>query len=521
MQELLLKNFPSLAQIDREENRRVAERSLAAFARQAWHILEPATPLKWGWALDAICEHLEAVTDGDIKRLLMNVPPGSMKSLLTGVIWPAWEWGPQGMAAKRFLSTAHKQDLAVRDNLKCRRLITSEWYQSLWPIVLVGDQNAKTKFENSSTGFREAMAFTSMTGSRGDRVILDDPLSVDDATSEAAILSAETTFREALPTRINNEDSAIVVIMQRLHEKDTSGIILKEKLGYEHLCIPMRYEKARRFTTSIGFSDPRTEEGELFFPERFSESTVTELETILGEYATAGQLQQRPSPAGGGILKKDRVKLWKGDGLPALEYVLQSYDTAFTEKTINDPTACTVWGVFTYDKQRCALLIDSWSEHLDYPTLRQRTIDDWHAVYGQEGSKKGRKADGVLIEEKGSGISLIQELRRARVPVMTYNPGRADKISRAHQIAPILEAGAMFVIESKKRPGTPISWAQPLLDQMERFPNDEHDDMVDSMTQALMLLRDQNHIELVAAEEDEIEEQDYDYQKRKGNPYSS
>jgi hypothetical protein len=163
--------------------RELARRSLAEFARMAWPVLEPATKLKWGWALDGICEHLEAVSRGEIKRLLMNVPPGSMKSLLTGVIWPAWEWGPCSAPALRYLATAHKQDLAVRDNMKCRRLIQSAWFQRLWPIELTSDQNAKTKFENSATGFREAMAFTSMTGSRGDRVILDDPHSVDDANS--------------------------------------------------------------------------------------------------------------------------------------------------------------------------------------------------------------------------------------------------------------------------------------------------------------------------------------------------
>src|SRR5690348_3636974 len=158
-----------IARLEDEEadhlEREVCGASLAAFARRAWHVLEPSTPLKWGWALDAICAHLQAVTDGRIRRLLINVPPGSMKSLLTSVIWPAWEWGPKGMPQMRYLGTAHKQELAVRDNTKCRRLIQSSWYQRHWPLRLVGDQNAKTKFENEKTGFREAMAFTGMTGS--------------------------------------------------------------------------------------------------------------------------------------------------------------------------------------------------------------------------------------------------------------------------------------------------------------------------------------------------------------------
>ncbi len=116
--------------------RELCRRSLAEFAQAAWHVLEPTTPLKWGWALDAICLHLEAVTDGRITRLLMNVPPGTMKSLLTGVIWPAWEWGPRGMPWKRYVGTAHEETLAIRDSRKCRDLIKSEWYQRLWPMPL-------------------------------------------------------------------------------------------------------------------------------------------------------------------------------------------------------------------------------------------------------------------------------------------------------------------------------------------------------------------------------------------------
>lgn len=500
---------------------REAEEYLADFAIQAWHVLEPSTELKWGWALEAICDHLEAVSCGDIKRLVMNVPPGSMKSLLTGVFWPAWEWGPRRMAGKRFLSTAHKQDLAVRDNLKCRRLIQSEWYQSRWPVKIVGDQNAKTKFENSATGFREAMAFTSMTGSRGDRVILDDPLSVDDANSEAALLAAETTFREALPTRVNNDDSAIVVIMQRLHEMDTTGIILKENLGYTHLCLPMRYEPSRKCSTHIGFTDPRKEEGELLFPERFPEDTVRELEKTLGEYATAGQLQQSPAPAGGGILKVKCFQLWPASKeLPTFDYVLQSLDCAFTEKTTGDPTAFNAWGVFEHNGTHGAMLLDSWDEHLSYPNLRRKTIEEWHAVYGKTDSRKGKKADAILIEEKASGQSLIQDMQSANIPVKPYNPGRADKISRAHQAAPILELEILWIPESNKDKGQPVTWARPFLRQLERFPNDEHDDYVDVFTQAMIYLRDSRWFEMPIAELDEIEEAEYD-DVVKLNPYAA
>lgn len=500
--------------------------SLADFAKAAWHVLEPRAELKWGWALDAICEHLEAVTSGDITHLLMNVPPGCMKSLLTGVIWPAWEWTAPERRGLRYLGTSHKQDLAVRDNLKCRRLIQSTWYQARWPMTLVSDQNAKTKFENSDTGFREAMAFTSMTGSRGDRVILDDPLSVDDALSEAELLSAKTTFLEALPTRINNEESAIVVIMQRLHESDTSGIILEKKLPYVHLMLPMRFEKERRCVTVTGFRDPRTKHGELLFPERFSEKAVAQLEIHLGEFATAGQLQQRPSPRGGGLFKTKYINLWPAENpLPDLEFLVQSYDTAFTDKTANDPTACTVWGIFTRrDGLKCGLLVDAWDDTLNYPALRKRVLADWKGKYGGRPGDQlhpPKRPDLVLVEEKGSGISILQDLRAARVPCHAYNPGRADKTARAQMALPIYELDLIYVLESPKRPGEPISWAQPFVTQLTTFgPKvSAHDDYVDTFTQFCIYARDAGLFELPSVPEDEELERDYRGQRRE-NPYN-
>lgn len=499
--------------------------SLADFAKACWHVLEPATELKWDWPLDAICQHLEAVTSGEINRLLINVPPGCMKSLLVSVIWPAWEWTHPELRHYRYIGTSHSMGVATRDNLKCRRLIQSKWYQDRWPIVLTSDQNAKTKFENADTGFREAMAFTGMTGSRGDRVIIDDPLSVDEALSEVEIMNVATTFKEALPTRVNNDRSAIVVIMQRLAEGDPSGIILEKKLPYVHLMLPMRFEKDRRCVTRIGFRDPRTKDGELLFPARFSASNVLELETILGEFAAAGQLQQRPTPRGGGLFKRQFINLWPaGKDLPDFEFVLQSYDTAFTEKTANDPTACTVYGVFTRsDGLKCAMLLDAWDENLNYPALRKRAMKDWKARYGGipgDQLHPSRRTDVVLVEEKGSGISLLQDLRAARVPVHSYNPGRADKHARAQLALPMYELDLFYIPESPKRPGEVISWALAFLRQLTTFGPKvvAHDDYVDTFTQAMIYLRDAGLLELPAVEEEEPEEAEYG--NRKHNPYS-
>jgi phage terminase large subunit-like protein len=516
---------PRLTAVARALEATLLSESLSDFAKAAWHVLEPAKELKWGWALDAICAHLEAVTDGRIKRLLINVPPGCMKSLLVGVIWPAWEWSRPELRHARYLGTSHKQELAIRDNTKCRRLIQSTWYQERWPVALTSDQNAKTKFENAETGFREAMAFTSMTGSRGDRVLLDDPLSVDDALSEAELKNAETTFLESLPTRVNDEDSAIVVIMQRLHEKDTSGLILEKKLPYDHLMLPMRFEPERRCRTSIGFVDPRKKDGELLFPERFSEGAVKALETVLGSYATAGQLQQRPVPRGGGLFKTKFVNLWSAKNpLPDLEFVLQSYDTAFTEETANDPTACTAWGIFRRtDGLKCVLLLDAWDEYYNYPQLRKRVMLDYKAKYGgrkNDDLHPPRRVDGVLVEAKGSGISLLQDLGRARVPCFSYNPKRADKYARAQQALPIFELDLVYLLESTKRPGQVISWAEPFLRQLTGFgPKvSAHDDYVDTFTQAMIYFRDTGLLELPTVPEDE--DATAEYSTPRGNPYA-
>lgn len=456
--------LPDLIAFDRE----IAKESFAEYVKMAWPVLEPTSELKWGWSLDAICEHLEAVTRGEILRLLMNVPPGCMKSLLTGVLWPSWEWGPKGLPGMRYLGTAHKQDLAVRDNLKARRLIQSAWYQQRWPIKLTGDQNAKTKFENDSTGFREAMAFGSMTGSRGDRVLLDDPLSVDHANSDADLKSAEITFTEALPTRVNNDESAIVVIMQRLNEKDTSGIIIKRNLGYTHLCLPMRFEAERRCVTSIGFRDPREQDGELLFPERFPEATVKALEKTMGSYAAAGQLQQRPAPREGGMFKKAWFPIVRA--IPAGTKFVRGWDLAATEGA-GDWTA----GVKIGRQKNGRFLIAN-------------VVRDRKSAAGVERLLVNTASqDGYTTE-----ISLPQDPGQAGKQQASYYIGKlagytahattesGDKETRANPLSAQAEAGNVDILEG--------DWNDDFLDELCVFPNGEHDDQVDGASRAFNTL---------------------------------
>jgi predicted phage terminase large subunit-like protein len=455
-----------------EAEREICRRSLAAFAKRAWPILEPATPLKWGWALDAMCEHLEAVSRGEIKRLLQNVPPGSMKSLLTGVIWPAWEWGPLDRQELRYLGTAHKQDLAVRDSTKCRRLIQSRWYQRLWPVELVGDQNAKTKFENARTGFREAMAFTSLTGSRGDRVILDDPHSVDDANSIVKLEGDILTFREALPSRVNNDESAIVIVMQRLHERDVSAVALD--LGYDHVCLPMRYEDGRSRWV-VGKGDPRKREGELMFPERFPEAQVEELERTLGAYATAGQLQQRPAPREGGLFQHSWFQ--PISALPAdVERTARAWDLAATKKsTSNDPDWTA--GVRMSRTRSGLFIVEHCRRFRGSPmeveaTLLATTKTDGPTVTVRLAQDPGQAG-------KAQAEQLVRKL--AGYPVKVERP-TGDKATRAAPFAAQAEAGNVRILTT----GDPVAdaWIQPFIDELCLFPAASHDDQVDAAADA-------------------------------------
>jgi predicted phage terminase large subunit-like protein len=205
-------------------------------------------------------------------------------------------------------------------------------------------------------------------------------------------------------------------------------------------------------------------------------------------------------PEESGVIKREWFRLWPHDRpLPRFEYVVQSYDCATSDKTKNDPTACAVWGVFkpSPDQPMSVMLIDCWTEHMQYPELRPRVVDEYSSIYGDENEwGHGKKVDMVLIEDKSAGISLIQDLQRARLPVRAYNPGNADKMMRLNIVSPIIAKGRVWIPESSKWPGRPRDWAEPLIQQLCAFPEVRHDDLVDATTQALRVLRDSGFISI-------------------------
>jgi predicted phage terminase large subunit-like protein len=453
-----------------------AEDSLMHYMRLMWPVLEPGTDLVEGQVLDVMAEHLEAVTKGKIKRLLINVPPGFSKSLMTDVLWPSWTWGPRGLPHKRFVSWSYAEDLTLRDNKKAKRLIRSEEYQRYWSdrfqLTSLGEKN----FSNDHEGFKMVSGVHGQgTGHRGDHLVLDDPHSVAEAESEAKREAALFFFSETLPTRFNSKNSSLVIIMQRVHEDDISGHILRNELGFEHLCLPMEYEHDHPWpsSTSLGFKDWRTEEGELLWPERFDREQVEETKKILrswgGEYAVAGQFQQRPVPRGGGMFKRKHLKVVQTAPEEGLE--CRGWDLASTRKGRGARTAGVKilrhpqYGYFVTD-----VVCDRWSPG----EVKQNML--------AAAERDGKKCWQSIPQDPGqSGKDQVQILANMlsgfRVHTSLESGSKED---RAEPWAAQAEVGNVHILD---RP-----WTKDLINELTSFPNAKVKDQVDGGSRAFAFL---------------------------------
>ncbi|MDJ1635722.1 phage terminase large subunit [Rhizobium rhizogenes] len=450
---------------------RIRERCqpLAGFVREAWHVVEPSVDYVHGWHIDAICRHLEAVTSGEITRLLINVPPGTMKSLLCGVFWPAWEWGPRNRPELRYLGSSYSEHYAKRDNRRMRDLVASEWYQTLWGDRVKLTRSGEMAFANTRTGFRQGVPFSRLTGGRGDRVIIDDPHSVDGAEFEAERLSTVRTFRESVPTRLNDpQRSAIVVVMQRLHEADVSGTILALGLGYEHLMLPMEFEPERCCRTSIGFTDPRTEEGELLFPERFPRAVVERDKVPLGSYAVAGQFQQRPSPRSGGLFQRGDFEIV--DAVPAGAKRCRAWDFAASKARPGRQPDWTVGlrmaeadGIFFVE----TIARGRWSPAEVERNLKNMATQDGPTVMIRMPQDPGAAG-------KADAETKIKLLAGFPIRVLSVT---GDKATRAKPASAQAEAGNVKLVRG--------DWNEVFLDEICAFPNAQFDDQVDAFADAL------------------------------------
>ena len=486
-------------------------RDLGVFVREAWPILEPGTRYVPNWHIDSICDRLSAVTAGEVSRLIINIPPRHMKSLAVAVLWPCWEW--LSHPERRFLFSSYAQGLSTRDSLKCRRLIEMPGFddprrppgqrtliervgyagligllaagRGEEPWRLTGDQSTKQRFENTRTGYRIATSVGgSATGEGGDRVVCDDPHKADEVESELQRESVLSWWDGTMSTRLNDpKTGAFVIVMQRLHERDLTGHLLAQG-GYEHLCLPAEYEPSHPF---VWPSDPRIEEGALLWPDHVDRGSLDQIKRPLGSYGSAGQLQQRPAPEEGGILKRAWWRWWSGKRAeaPHFDQLVQSWDMSFgdNEAATSSYVVGQLWGQFGADRY----LIRQTRERMEFieALAAVRELTAWADEH-----YPARAGHLKLVEDKANGPAIVSTLGREIPGMVPVNP-QGDKIARARSVVPQLEAGNVHLPgapnarHSDYDPSITPLWVRALVDECASFPNAAHDDQVDALSQAL------------------------------------
>lgn len=500
----------------------ICGRSLRDYIPDAWKSWLVSKKYVHNWHIDAIADHLQAVSERKIRRLIISIAPRSMKSLCTSVFWPTWDW--VNRPGTQFVYASYGMHLATRDAVWSRRLMDSKWYQQRWGCRCGGgkgiheatckgwrfttDQNVKTLYENDRGGRRlTASVEAGTTGEGGDILVMDDPIDIQKAHSAQARATATNYFEDVWIGRQNDAatTSCMVVIAQRTHEEDLTGHILATHTGWDHLVLPTEYHpRVQVQMTSIGFKDPRSTAGELLWPARFGPDEVAEAKRR--PYTYSAQHDQNPKPAGGGIIKREWVVFWKPKGLDLLpprdrdgreyrvrdapdeyEYQCQSWDTSFKDETDAirkgrdpDPVSGGAWGMQGPD----AYLLDRVSGRMDIVQAIQAVRDM---------SARFPLATAKLIEDKANGPAIRQILRReltGLIPVtpeggkvarvMTAAATEGDKDARAMAMVDLFHAGNVLVPHPMIAP-----WVWDYIEELVSFPNAAHDDDVDMTSQAL------------------------------------
>ena len=481
------------------DTRIVRHGCLTSFCKRAWDIIEPGRPFAWNWHMEVVCrEGLEPISRGELKRLVICVPPRTTKSTLVSVLWPAWDWLENPWRA--YMGIAKVKDLAGTHSRQMRQIVNSRWYQAirakrieadptLTQWIVKKDQNIKTNFVNSQGGARLALGIgDAVTGKGGDIQIIDDPLDAKEVVNGSAVqvanrlIECNNTVDIVLPTRLNSPaESARVIVMQRLAYDDPAGMKIRAG-GWKVLNFPMEYEPDHESGTE---HDIRTEPGELLFPARFPREVVEAYKVDLGARHYEAQYQQRPSPGQGALFRRawfQNVFTWDPQR-PKMSFdrVIMSVDAAFKGKVDSDFVAITVWGFKGPDSYLLGIVHD----RMNYPETREAIKRTW----GQFPF-----CNAVVIEDKANGPALVAELRKELPGVIPFNPGQNSKAVRANAAALYWEAGNVFVPTADHCPkiGT-------LIEEHIRFQDGViHDDLVDSASQALLF---QHHNEVTTAKD--------------------
>jgi len=447
------------------EQRELMKTKLAPFVRKVVATVDPGAVYKHNWHIDLICEYLEACTSGQIKRLLINIPPRHLKTLIVSVAWPAWLIGRN--PSEQILCASYSASLSMRDSVNCRLVIQSSWYKNLFPEVeLTTDMNMKSEFVTSKRGHRIATSVGATSIGRGGKYLIgDDLINPKQALSDTERTNSNTWVDQNFMTRFNDEiEGCFVGVHQRLHTDDSTGHLIK-KGGYEHLVIPLEAE--RREVWDFGSVKKVREKGEILHPERMGRKEVEQKKIDLGSYGFAGQYQQRPAPLAGGLVD---ISWFRRYGIPpsreTIKRIIQSWDTASKDKTKNDPWGGGTWAV----TDKGIYLLDIIDKRMQYPEGK-RTVKSWADKW---------KPDVILIEDKSSGESLIQDLRDepgSFYPIIAIMP-EGDKVTRMSTSSPLIESGNVWLPER-------APWLVDYEQEMASFPNSATKGQVDQTSQLL------------------------------------
>jgi predicted phage terminase large subunit-like protein len=475
--------------------------------KDCWPLIDPKIFVP-AWHIDAIAEHLVYVTLGDIKQLIINIPPRMTKSSIVSVAWPAWSWTEH--PDLQYLAASYALDLANQDAQKHRKLIESQWYQERYGdlVTLSHDENRIGRFSNTAGGHRISISVGSKTtGLGGDIHILDDPHNAQKVESDTIRRGTLAWHDGSFRNRFNDPNNAKrVYVGQRTHDGDVFGHVLaREEKNWVHLMLPMEFDPSRRCITYRNkgqgktgqpiFRDPREKPNALLCPARFNAITALAEKEGTSARVWNAQYQQQPEGQGGVILKRKWWRVWAWPDwhpkfrleerpLPEFHEIIQSYDTAFEEEEQDSFTVRSTWGLFWHQemiqaksgkiglgKERIgAILLERMKQRLGYPDLRDAALE----------SNEIWKPDRILIEKKASGHDLIKELRRKKLPIIAVKI-LGDLVYRAHMCALPLEKGCVFYL--------PRNWSMDLIEECAKFPNVDFNDQVSSTTIALQYMR--------------------------------
>lgn len=451
----------------------VCERSLLEFVRGAWHTIEPATPYQQNWHIELICEYLDAVSLGQIKRLIISMPFRYGKSLLVSVLYPCWEWihSPEN----RWLFASYSDGLSTELSIKRRRVMQSMWYQKYWGsrYKITTDQNTKTMVENNKQGIMLATSVGgSGTGKGGSRLVIDDPLKAEEAFSTAKRTAVNSWFDTTFSTRLNDrKKDAIIIVMHRVHAQDLCGHILAKHLHDEYqyvtLTLPLVAEKKTIVNFPVSKKSITREEGHILWQEKDGEIEIQAIKAEVGTFGWQSQCQQNPQESAGNMVKREWWQYYRE--LPFYDMKYQSWDTAFQAKEENAYSVC----ITAVSCTKGLYITDVWRKRVEAPELKRSA----RQLYERD------QPNVVLIEEKASGHGLIQELRKeSAMPIKAIGVD-TDKVSRLNAELPTIEAGKVFLPES-------AVWVADFIEELSFVPHGQYWDQVDTLTQLMKYRRE-------------------------------